>query len=174
MCVWGGGGGGEKEHRCFSAAKPSCYSTNCLPKNESSNDHDPEPIDNSTQSKDKLTNTDENTKNNSANPNSKHSVKKKASKYGKNNIRPRVDRIEDSILGVVHSHNLWREGREGGRERREKGTAREGEHHMTITIVERGGEDRNRRRGRERECHMRVYINLLTVSYHNTMYHVTL
>ena len=169
----GGGGGGEKEHRCFSAAKPSCYSTNCLPKNESSNDHDPEPIDNSTQSKDKLTNTDENTKNNSANPNSKHSVKKKASKYGKNNIRPRVDRIEDSILGVVHSHNLWRGGgREGGKG--EKGTAREGEHHMTITIVERGGEDRNRRRGRERECHMRVYINLLTVSYHNTMYHVTL
>ena len=118
--MFGGGGGGEKEHRCFSAAKPSCYSTNCLPKNESSNDHDPELIDNSAQSKDKLTNTDENTKNNSANPNSKHSVKKKASKYGKNNIRPRVDRIEDSILGVVHSHNLWRGGGREGKERKER------------------------------------------------------
>ena len=47
---------------------------NYSPKDESSNNHDPVFIDDSSQSKDKLTNTDESAKNNCANPNAKYSV----------------------------------------------------------------------------------------------------
>ena len=46
----------------------------CSPKDESSEDHDPVFIDESPQSKDKLTNTDKSAKDNCANPNAKHSV----------------------------------------------------------------------------------------------------
>ena len=78
-----------------------------LPKDESSKNHYPEPVDDSSQGENKLTQTDENTKYQRSNPDSKHTVEQKTTKYGEDDVWPGINGIEKSVMGGVDVHHLW-------------------------------------------------------------------
>lgn len=76
------------------------------PKYKSSDQHHGKAVDKSPEGKHNLSGHDESTEHHRADTYSKHPVQKEPSEHRQNDIGPRVERVEESVLCSVNLHHL--------------------------------------------------------------------